>query len=292
MNGTNVSDLDHLREFAEIARLRSFRQAAAGLGIPVATLSRHIRLLEGALGMRLFDRRHRQLALTADGQQLFALVRRPLADLEAAVRSMEARLTPLSGTVRVATTTAIAAILILPVLPRLRQQYPGLTVEALVDPEIVNMRDERVDFAIRAGNVMSEEQVRRKIARHHFVKVASSAEPDPHGLPVATYDPGLIPSDDDLLVVKDAMVMYHSVLAGQTSAWLPDALVLGDEQAGRLTRIRNGREYGFDIFLSYPDRQHVTERARIVMDQIALYAQETAPQLEAMLPPAEESQNT
>ena len=49
-------DLDHLRQFSEVAKHASFRAAAASLKMPVATLSRHIRDLEDQLGERLFNR--------------------------------------------------------------------------------------------------------------------------------------------------------------------------------------------------------------------------------------------
>src|SRR4051794_32759595 len=76
--------LRELESFLAVAEELSFTRAAARLRLAQPALSRHVRTLEDRLGLRLFDRTNRAVALTVAGRQFYADVRDPLLRLQEA----------------------------------------------------------------------------------------------------------------------------------------------------------------------------------------------------------------
>ena len=66
-------ELQDIGFFVEVARASSFTRASKTSGIPIATLSRRISLMEKRIGVRLFQRTTRRLALTDPGRRYFEL---------------------------------------------------------------------------------------------------------------------------------------------------------------------------------------------------------------------------
>ncbi len=71
----SLPPLATLRAFEAAARHQSFKQAASELGVTPTAVSHQIRLLEETLGVRLFDRKPRQVVLTEVGQELYPVLR-------------------------------------------------------------------------------------------------------------------------------------------------------------------------------------------------------------------------
>src|SRR5687768_15085840 len=80
-NLPRLPSLDLLRGFEAAARLLSFTKAGAELHLTQSAVSRQIQELEEQLGVALFERRHRTLALTGAGQQLFSAAAQVLATM-------------------------------------------------------------------------------------------------------------------------------------------------------------------------------------------------------------------
>jgi LysR family glycine cleavage system transcriptional activator len=77
-----------LRAFEAAATLGSFKAAGADLGLTASAISHHIRDLEGTLGERLFERRHRGVVLTRAGEQLADALRPAFSQIVGAYRSL------------------------------------------------------------------------------------------------------------------------------------------------------------------------------------------------------------
>ncbi|SCK15086.1 DNA-binding transcriptional regulator, LysR family [Streptomyces sp. WMMB 714] len=88
-----------LAQFAAVARHEHLTRAAAELGVPQSTLSRGIARLESDLGVALFARRGRALALTPAGRTFLASAERALAAVEQAAESVRADADPSKGKV-------------------------------------------------------------------------------------------------------------------------------------------------------------------------------------------------
>src|ERR1700722_14860641 len=84
------SDLQDVVFFVEVARALSFTRASKTSGIPIATLSRRIALMEKRVGVRLFHRTTRRLALTEPGRRYLERCERVVSDATAAQEVLKA----------------------------------------------------------------------------------------------------------------------------------------------------------------------------------------------------------
>src|ERR687898_1132784 len=100
-NGNVLPPLDLLVGFEAAARHLSFTKAGEELFLTQSAVSRQIKELEDQLGVVLFERRHRALALTAAGQQFYAAAAQALATM----RSVTDRLRAQNGRKPLSVTT-------------------------------------------------------------------------------------------------------------------------------------------------------------------------------------------
>lgn len=139
---------DDVRALLAVARYGTLTAAADALGLGVATLSRRIDRLEGALRLPLFVRHQSGYQLTEDGSNLIEkaeLVESAALSL-ASGASMQSQV---SGKVRLATAENLANGLILPSLSAFRAQYPELLIEVITDISTVNVHRRDADIAVR-----------------------------------------------------------------------------------------------------------------------------------------------
>src|SRR5215203_5874616 len=85
-----LPSLDLLRGFEAAARLLSFTRAGEELHLSQSAVSRQIQDLEAQLGVKLFERRHRALALTESGQALYAASAQVLATMRSVTDRLRA----------------------------------------------------------------------------------------------------------------------------------------------------------------------------------------------------------
>jgi LysR family glycine cleavage system transcriptional activator len=141
--------LDPLRGFVAAARHLSFTRAAAELFLTQSAISRQIQTLEQALGVALFERGTRSLALTEAGARLFRQAEGWLADYaELADRLRQA------GRRQPVTVTSAIGICALWLIPRLRDfqaAHPDIDVRVAADNRVLDLAREHIDLAIRYG---------------------------------------------------------------------------------------------------------------------------------------------
>jgi len=139
--------LDLVRGFEAAARRLSFTLAAEELFVTQSAVSRQVQALEDYLGVKLFERRHRALALTEAGQAYFRAASAALAELRAATQRV--REATRAHVLTVTCTVSFASIWLVPRLGRFRQAHPGIDVRIAATHEVVDMEREGVDLAIR-----------------------------------------------------------------------------------------------------------------------------------------------
>jgi DNA-binding transcriptional LysR family regulator len=145
----NLTDLNDLQLFAQVAAHRGFNATAQALGIPKSRVSRHVARLEATLGVRLVQRTPRQWSLTDAGHVLLQHCQAMLDSARAgeeAVRSLRAE--P-SGLLRLSVPAELSDSLLSGLLPRFMQQHPLVHLDVEVTNRIVNLVEEGVDLAIR-----------------------------------------------------------------------------------------------------------------------------------------------
>jgi DNA-binding transcriptional LysR family regulator len=151
MSNGNVRlpSLDLLRGFEAAARLLSFTRAGEELRLTQSAVSRQMQELEGQLGVKLFERRHRALALTDAGQQFYPAAAQVLATMRAAtdrVRAQSGR-----GSLAVTTTHSFAALWLIPRLAGFTREHPGVDVRIAADTRVQDLDRDGLDVAIRHG---------------------------------------------------------------------------------------------------------------------------------------------
>lgn len=158
---TLMADLRNLETFVWIAHLGSFRAAADRLNATQPAISQRIALLEQELGVRLFDRESRGVALTPKGHELLPYAERMLqlrADMLEAAREKKS----MRGLVRLGVAETLVHTWLSRLIERVHAEYPELTLEIEVDTS-PQMRDRllahQLDIAFLLGPV-SEPRVR------------------------------------------------------------------------------------------------------------------------------------
>jgi LysR family transcriptional regulator, carnitine catabolism transcriptional activator len=121
-----------LRAFVLVAHHRSFARAAEALYITASGLSVLMRELETQFGFRLFDRTTRHVALTAQGAELLPIVRRNLADVDAAVSRLAQATSEATRSLSVGAPPLIAANILPQAIREFRAHRPDVRIQ-LVD---------------------------------------------------------------------------------------------------------------------------------------------------------------
>jgi DNA-binding transcriptional LysR family regulator len=142
-------DWNRARAFLVTAEEGSLSAAARALGMAQPTLGRQVDALEEELGVILFERVGRGFTLTPNGRELLDHVR---AMGEAANRislSAAGRADAIEGTIRITASEAHAAVLLPPILAKLRLQEPGIRIEVVASSATSDLLRREADIAIR-----------------------------------------------------------------------------------------------------------------------------------------------
>lgn len=143
----DLPPLDLLAGFEAAARHLSFTRAAAELFLTQSAVSRQVQALEEALGVELFQRRHRALLLTDAGQVLHRSASAMLDQLREVTRRL--RGSGAAAPLSVTTIVSFASLWLIPRLPKFRAAQPSIDVRISADNQLVNLARERIDVAIR-----------------------------------------------------------------------------------------------------------------------------------------------
>ena len=143
----NLPSLNALRAFDVAARHLNFRLAAEELGVTQGAVAQHVRGLEAELGVTLFERLPKSLALTGEGRSYVADVRRAFELLANAT----ANLKPQPVKLTVSTTPTFASKWLIPRLPDFTAKHPGHDLHILATDRISSFQTDGVDLAVRYG---------------------------------------------------------------------------------------------------------------------------------------------
>jgi DNA-binding transcriptional LysR family regulator len=139
--------LDFFKGFEAAARHLSFTKAAGELFVTQSAVSRQIQALEQQLGVALFVRRNRGLALTEAGEQMRRAVDSALRILHQAVEQVSPGATP--KVVTVTSSMAFSSLWLIPRLSSFRRLHPDLDVRISANNQVLDIDRERIDLAIR-----------------------------------------------------------------------------------------------------------------------------------------------
>jgi LysR family glycine cleavage system transcriptional activator len=144
-----LPSLNGLRAFEAAARHLSFTHAASELNVTQTAISHQIRRLEQELGIRLFVRQNRALALTPEAKDCLPGVRAAFNDLRLATDRLLRREN--DHVLTVSTLASLAAKWLLPRLSAFQEAHPGIDVRITTSTSLVDFKNDDVDAAIRYG---------------------------------------------------------------------------------------------------------------------------------------------
>src|SRR6202161_1823939 len=146
-----LPSLNGLRAFEAAARHMSFTAAAAELNGTQTAISHPIRRLEAELGVRLFVRQNRSLALTPEAREYLPGLRAAFNDLRLATDRLLRK--DEDGVLTVSTLASFAAKWLLPRLSTFQQAHPDIDVRITSSTSLVDFRRDGVEGAIGYGRV-------------------------------------------------------------------------------------------------------------------------------------------
>jgi DNA-binding transcriptional LysR family regulator len=151
--------LDGVEAFLNVAQHRSFRRAAAALGVTPSAISQAVRAFEARVGAALFIRTTRSVGLTEAGERFLSRAKPAFEELVAAsevARELGQRPT---GLLRLSVPRAVVPILLEPLIASFSQAYPEVEVEIAASEELVDLAAEGFDAGIRLGQFIAADMV-------------------------------------------------------------------------------------------------------------------------------------
>ena len=175
--------LANIEAFVRVAEAKSFSEAARRLRSSKSVVSRSVGALEAELGVRLFHRTTRSLALTEAGRGYFERATRILADLEEANLAVGQLQSAPRGRLRVSAPMSFGFLHLAPALPDFLGLYPEVAVDLALNDRFVDLVDEGFDVAVRIGAMDDSSLIARKLAPIRRVVCASPAYLKARGFP-------------------------------------------------------------------------------------------------------------
>ena len=153
------SALDGVEAFLSVAQHRSFRRAAAELGVTPSAISQAVRSLEARVGAALFMRTTRSVGLTEAGERFLARAKPAFEELVAAsevARELGQRPT---GLLRLSVPPAVVPILLEPLIASFCKAYPEIEVEIVASAQLADLAAEGFDAGIRLGQIIAADMI-------------------------------------------------------------------------------------------------------------------------------------
>ncbi|WGF88744.1 LysR substrate-binding domain-containing protein [Marinivivus vitaminiproducens] len=166
----------------------SLSAAARNLNVSPAAAGNHVRALERWLGTRLLNRTTRKIALTEAGSAFLVHARRILEETEAAAAAASRLHAEPSGTLRVSAPVTFSLRVLAPVIADYLAAHARMRINLEVTDRVVDLIEDRLDCAIRIGDLADSTLTARRIGHAPFVICAAPSYLDRHGRPTRAED--------------------------------------------------------------------------------------------------------
>ncbi len=170
-------NLNHMKIFESVCRLRSMTAAAKELNLTQSGISQHIKTLEDNLGIKLFDRYRQKIVPTSTANILFEKTHKGLGELEVTLRQITGTSKELFGIVKVGFPLNFGTIRILPHLNKLLAKHPKVKAHCqlgLTDQMCNLVLEGELDFAYVDGFSVHRKLFAEKLCSDMHEMVASN----------------------------------------------------------------------------------------------------------------------
>lgn len=169
-----------LHTFECVARHLSFSLAAEELSITPSAVSHRINLLEKELGFLLFQRFHRRITLTPDGERMQWSLSHSFDALTQEILDIKNR--ELTGTLTIYSHPSIVQCLLIPRISDFTAQYPTIHLNILTGQENINLANRGVDLALYFGRLPSGKQLDEAFMQENMVPICTAQYAQKHNL--------------------------------------------------------------------------------------------------------------
>ncbi len=281
----------NMKVFVAVVQAGSFSAAAEALDLSKAMISKRIKHLEEALGVRLLNRTNRSLSLTEVGAIYLDQCQQILAQVEEADLAIAQLNSQPQGILKVTAPTSFGTFYLVPAITDYKRRYPEVKVQLVLNDRPVDLVEEGLDFGIRVGRLKDSNLIARQLASVRLVVCGAPAYFERHGIPRVPAD---LISHNCLLYTqqtpkdewefKGPKEGFSVRVGGDFEATVGDAVriaaiqglglvqlatyVVGsDLKAGRLQAVLT--EYEPDeipIHAVYPHRRHLSAKVRTFVE--------------------------
>jgi DNA-binding transcriptional LysR family regulator len=287
--------LDGVEAFLSVALHRSFRKAAAQLGVTPSAISQAVRALEARVGAPLFIRTTRSVGLTEAGERFLSRAKPAFEELIAAsevARGLGQRPT---GLLRLTAPRAVVPILLEPLIASFCATNPEVEVEIAAGPDLVDIAAEGFDAGIRLGQFIAADMVAVRLTPPFpFVVVGSPDYLHRRGRPERIDDlrqhaclrmrrangsiaPWSFLSGNKAIdaivsgpfIANDFPTLIGAAIEGLGLVQVPGPIVSGQVAAGKLVRVLEPfAQMAPGVFLYYPNRRQMMPKLRAFIDHV------------------------
>src|ERR1700756_2509982 len=287
--------LDGVEAFLSIAQHRSFRRAAAELGVTPSAISQAVRTLETRVGAALFIRTTRSVGMTEAGERFLSRAKPAFEELVVASEVARDLGQRPAGLLRLSVPRAVVPILLEPLIASFCQNYPEVEVEIAVSEELVDLAAEGFDAGIRLGQFIAADMIAVRLTKPFpFIIVGS---------PVYLGRTGRPERPDDLrqhaclrlrrsngalalwslndhgraidiavsgpFIANDFPTMLAAAVEGVGLAQVPAPMAASAVAAGKLVRVLEPfAPMVPGVFLYYPGRRQMMPKLRAFIDHV------------------------
>lgn len=291
--------LDGVEVFLAVAEHRSFRRAAAMLGVTPSAVSQAVRVLEARIGATLFIRTTRSVGLTEAGERFLERARPAFEELVAASEAARDLGQRPSGLLRLSVPRAAVSVLLEPLVASFCEANPGVEVEIAASEALVDLAAEGFDAGVRLGPLIAADMVALRLsAPFRFVVVGS---PDYFARRAAPALPGdlrdhaclrlrrvagsiapwsLVDEGQSVdiavsgpLIAGDFVTLLGAAVRGVGLAQVPEPIGRDALAAGSLVEVlASHAPTAPGMFLCYPSRRQAMPKLRAFIDHAKRYA--------------------
>jgi DNA-binding transcriptional LysR family regulator len=271
----------------------NFSKAAVELGLTPSALSHSVKALENRLGVRLFNRTTRSVALTEAGERFYARLKPAFRDIDDALEDLNHFRDKPTGNLRITCGRQACELVLLPIASEFLQTYPDIRMEVVESEALLDIVAGGFDAGVRFGDRLQADMVSLPIGpAMRSVVVASAAflerYPAPqkpedlrdlpclrHRYPSGTlyrweFERDGIAQEIEVngpLTLGDVSLMVGPALQGLGLAYVFDDMVSEHLASGRLIQLlADWCPYYPGLHLYYPSRRHVPAPLKAFID--------------------------
>jgi len=287
--------LDGVEAFLSVAQHRSFRRAAAELGVTPSAISQAVRALEARVGAALFIRTTRSVGLTEAGERFLSRAKPAFEELVAASEVARDLGQRPAGLLRLSVPRAVVPILLEPLIASFCQAYPEVEVEIAASEELVDLAAQGFDAGIRLGQFIAADMVAVRLTPpFRFVIVGSPLYLARAGRPERLDDLrrhaclrmrrsggalALWSLNDNgraieiavsgPLIANDFPTMLGAAVEGLGLAQVPEPIAAASMRAGKLVHVLEPfAPMAPGVFLYHPGKRQVLPKLRAFIDHV------------------------